>query len=55
MSDFIIRALGGVPRDSYHDAVVGRQAVIDRLRKDITILDKRIDILSELPKHRERT
>ena len=48
MSKFIIRILGGVPLDMYHKAVAGRQAVIDGLRKDIAVLDKRIETLSAL-------
>ncbi len=46
MSEIVIRLLGGVTRHSFERSVVGRQAIIDGLRVDIEILEKRLDILN---------
>jgi hypothetical protein len=45
MKNFIIRLLGGVPARKYSEDVVGRQAVVNGLRKEIKTLEKRIFIL----------
>ena len=45
MKNFIIRLLGGVPASKYSEDVVGKQAVVNGLRREIEILEKRIYLL----------